>query len=91
MFGGIVNWYVNKRGKDKKRDTSAGEQGTLIASGFIAGGALMGVVSAGLTFAGYSWLINSGEWMTSTGGQITSLSVYALLIIFLVKYSLKNK
>ena len=91
LFGGIVNWYVTNKSKDKKINAQAGEQGTLIASGFIAGGALMGVVSAGLTFAGCFWSINCGEWMTSTGGQLTSLVAYILLIFFLIKYSLKTK
>ena len=63
----------------------------LIASGFIAGGALMGVVSAGLTFAGCDWAICGGEWMTSTYGQILSVAAYALIVYFLIKTSLKAK
>lgn len=91
LFGGLINWYVTTRSKDAKINSQRGERGTLIASGFIAGGALMGVVSAGLTFAGIDCAIDGGQWMTSTGGQITSLVAYAFIIIFLAKSSLKNK
>lgn len=91
LFGGLINWYVTTRNKDAKINSQRGERGTLIASGFIAGGALMGVVSAGLTFAGIDCTIDGGQWMTSLGGQITSLVAYALIIIFLAKSSLKTK
>lgn len=91
LFGGLINWYVTTRSKDAKINSQRGERGTLIASGFIAGGALMGVVSAGLTFAGIDCTIDGGQWMTSTGGQITSLIAYTFIIIFLAKSSLKIK
>ena len=64
-------------------NAARGERGTLLASGFIAGGALMGVVSAGLTFAGVDLFICGGEWMSSTGGQLLSLAAYIALIVFL--------
>lgn len=91
LIGGALNWYVTSRSKDSKVNAARGERGTLLASGFIAGGALMGVVSAGLTFAGFNWMIDGGEWMTSTGGQVLSVIAYALIAIFLVKSSLKAK
>ncbi len=91
LAGGLVNWYVTTRNTDSGINTRRGERGTLVASGFIAGGALMGVVSAGLTFAGCDWFINGKEWMLSTGGQTASLVAYALIITFLLKSSLKAK
>jgi putative OPT family oligopeptide transporter len=51
LVGGAVNWYVTTRSKNEKVNQERGEKGTLIASGFIAGGALMGVVSAFIRFA----------------------------------------
>lgn len=91
MVGGAINWYVTSRSKDEKVNAARGERGTLLASGFIAGGALMGVVSAGLTFAGVDWVIAGGEWMVSTWGQILSLVMYIALIIYLVKASMSAK
>lgn len=55
LVGGAINWFVTSRSKDKTLNSARGERGTLLASGFIAGGALMGVVSAGLRFAGFEY------------------------------------
>ena len=89
LVGGAINWYVTSRSKDASVNTARGERGTLLASGFIAGGALMGVVSAGLTFAGVDWVIAGGEWAVSTWGQLVSLAMYIALIVYLVRASMK--
>ena len=89
IVGGALNWYITSRSKDAALNAARGERGTLLASGFIAGGALMGVVSAGLTFAGVDWQIAQGAWMTSTAGQILSLAAYILLMVYLYKSSMK--
>ena len=91
LIGGALNRYITSRSTDAKINAARGERGTLLASGFIAGGALMGVVSAGLTFAGADLAIAGGEWMTSTGGQLVSVAAYVLIALFLVKSSLKAK
>ena len=52
LIGGAINWYVGSRSKDQALNNARLEKGTLLSSGFIAGGALMGVVSAALRFAG---------------------------------------
>ena len=49
----------------------------------------MGVVSAGLTFAGVDWQIAGGEWMNSTFGQLLSLAAYVALMVYLYKASKK--
>jgi len=89
LVGGGVQWFVTSRSKDKEENAARGERGTLLSSGFIAGGALMGVVSAGLTFAGVDLLISGGEWMTSMGGQLLSLVCYIGLIVYLIKATKK--
>ena len=91
LVGGAINWYVTSRSKDEQVNAARGERGTLLASGFIAGGALMGVVSAGLTFAGIDWIIAGGEWAVSTWGQLLSLVAYIAIIWFLIKTSMKAK
>ena len=58
LVGGAISWLVTSRSKDAELNRARGEKGTLIASGFIAGGALMGVVSAILKFAGVDWYLN---------------------------------
>ncbi len=91
MVGGAINWYVTSRSKDASVNAARGERGTLLASGFIAGGALMGVVSAGLTFAGVDWVIDGGAWAVSTWGQVLSLVAYIGIIWYLIKSSMKAK
>ena len=83
IVGGALNWFVTSRSTNPEVNAARGERGTLLASGFIAGGALMGVVSAGLTFAGVDLFICDGSWMNSTGGQLLSLAAYIALIVFL--------
>ena len=91
MVGGAINWYVTSRSKDASVNAARGERGTLLASGFIAGGALMGVVSAGLTFAGVDWMIDGGKWAESSMGEVLSLLAYIGLIAYLIKASMKAK
>ncbi len=89
VVGGLINWFVSGRSKDSKLNTARNEKGTLIASGFIAGGALMGVVSAALRFGGIDWMLDS--WAEGTGAEILSLLMYALLIGYFVYSVLKKK
>ena len=62
LVGGAINWYVTTRSTDAAVNKEREEKGTLIASGFIAGGALMGVVSAILRFCGVDLWIAEGWW-----------------------------
>ena len=82
LVGGFVNWYVTSRSKDAAVNKARGEKGTLIASGFIAGGALMGVVSALLRFSGVQFDFEA--WWTNPLSEILSLAAYILLILYFV-------
>ena len=86
LVGGAINWYVTTRSKDEKINNERGEKGTLLASGFIAGGALMGVVSAAMRFGGIN-LVNEG-WLANPMSELVSLVAYALLIVYLIKASM---
>ena len=86
LVGGAINWYVTTRSKDEKINSECGEKGTLLASGFIAGGALMGVVSAAMRFGGIN-LVNEG-WLANPMSELVSLGAYALLIVYLLKASM---
>jgi len=83
LIGGAVNWFVTTRSKNEQTNKERGEKGTLLASGFIAGGALMGVLSALLRFAGVN-LINA-EWLANPLSEICSLVAYALLIAYFIR------
>ena len=86
LVGGAINWYVTTRSNDEKINNERGEKGTLLASGFIAGGALMGVVSAAMRFGGIN-LVNEG-WLANPMSELVSLVAYALLIVYLIKASM---
>jgi len=86
LVGGAINWYVTTHSKDEKINNERGEKGTLLASGFIAGGALMGVVSAAMRFGGIN-LVNE-EWLANPMSELASLAAYALLIVYLLKASM---
>lgn len=87
IVGGLVNWYVNSRSSDVSLNQRRNEKGTLLASGFIAGGALMGVVSAGMQFGGLNFA--NAAYLSSPISQVVSLIAYVALIIYLAKTSLK--
>ena len=82
VVGGAINWYVTTRSKDKQVNEARGEKGTLLASGFIAGGALMGVVSALLRFGGFNPV--SESWLENPLSEVCSLLAYVLLIIYFI-------
>ena len=89
LIGGAISWYVGSRSKDQNINTARLEKGTLLASGFIAGGALMGVVSAALRFGGIN-LMNEA-WATSRGAEGVAILMYILLIAYLTFNSLQAK
>ena len=87
VLGGAVHWYVDSRSTVSELNRLRGEKGTLLASGFIAGGALMGVMSAGLKFGGIELSLRA--WSATPYAEWLSLVMYALLIVYLAKASLK--
>ncbi len=88
LVGGFIAWLM-EQGKDKELAKKRSEKGTLIASGFIAGGALMGVVSAAIKFAGADWYMN--EWATGSGAEILSIVMYVALFAYFVVAARKVK
>jgi uncharacterized oligopeptide transporter (OPT) family protein len=89
LVGGIINWYVTTRSKDAAVNAERGEKCTLLASGFIAGGALMGVVSAAMRFGGIN-MVNEA-WLGNPWSEAVTIVAYLLLIVYLVKASMKVK
>ena len=87
VVGGLISWFVSTRSKDKELNKARQERGTLLASGFIAGGALMGVVSAAMKFGGFEYTSPVNDLWT----QIIGLVVYIGLIIYLGWDSMRAK
>ena len=83
VIGGAISWYVTTRSKDEAVNKARGEKGNLLASGFIAGGALMGVVSALLRFGGVQF--DYEGWWANPLSELCSLVAYILLIIYFIK------
>jgi len=89
LVGGIIAWYVSTRSKDESLNKARLDKGTLLASGFIAGGALMGVVSAALRFGGFN--LTNKAWVESYGAQWLALVMYGAIIGYLVYDSMRAK
>lgn len=88
LVGGGIAWYVGSRSKDEKVNKERVDKGTLLASGFIAGGALMGVVSAIMRFCGVN-LMASG-WQEAAGAQYVAILAYVAIIAYLIYASMKE-
>lgn len=88
LVGGAISWFVSTRSKDEKVNAARQEKGTLIASGFIAGGALMGVVSAILKFANVDMYM--AGWHAAYGEAIAILP-YIAIIAFITGTAMKVK
>lgn len=87
LVGGAINWFVSSRSKNKDVNEARRDRGTLLASGFIAGGALMGVVSAGMRFAGFEYVCPFGDDLLNG----LAVVVYAALCIYLITACIKSK
>lgn len=89
VVGGAISWYVSSKSKDQALNIARKDKGTLLASGFIAGGALMGVVSASMRFGGLNFV--NDAWTNSNAAQWVSVAMYGLLIVYLTWDSMRAK
>ena len=87
VIGGLISWFVGNRSKDAALNKARLDKGTLLASGFIAGGALMGVVSAAIRYAGFEY---SCEW-SDVVKQSLGLIMYLAIIAYLAVSSMRAK
>ncbi len=83
LAGGIISHFVSTRSKDEKLNTARRERGTLIASGFIAGGSIMGVLSAFLKFYGQNHEDWGWTWAGTSGAELLAIVAFALLAAYL--------
>jgi len=89
LVGGLIAHFVSTRSKDEKINNARRERGTLIASGFIAGGALMGVISAFLRYAGYNWV--NVEWAESHSAELIGFIMFSVICAYMIWDSLRGK
>lgn len=89
LAGGAIAWFVGSRSKDKAVNEARLSKGTLLASGFIAGGALMGVVSAILKYANIDFYQKA--WAESSGAQYVAIIAYLAIAFYLIKSSMNVK
>jgi len=95
LFGGLVAWWVTTRSRNEKLNTARFSRGTLIASGFIAGGALFGVLAAFLRFLDQythmgvnDWYLT--DWQAHQGG-VTGLVMFVLLVAYTLWDTMRAK
>lgn len=91
LVGGLIHHFIQKGTKDEKLKNARVQRGTLIASGFMAGASLFGVIGALLLFFKVRLYQFVGEWGESVGAEWLSLVMFTLLIIYFVKDTLSAK
>ena len=90
LVGGFLAWFIKSRSKDAELNKARGEKGTLLASGLLAGGAIMGVLSAILKYCGVE-----PTFMTNYIGtpmfNIFAIVMFVGLCMYLVLHSMNVK
>ena len=89
IIGGLISWFVKTRSKDEAVNKARNDRGTLIASGLIAGGALMGVVSVLMKNFGVDWFMT--DWNGTDGAQYVAVVVYIAIIGYFIWDSMRGK
>jgi len=93
LAGGIIAYLVSSRSSDEKVNAKRKERGTLIASGFIAGGAIMGVVAAFINYfgqkaGGSQWTLAAAvhlqHWSESSGGEVLGFAMFVVLCAYMI-------
>ncbi len=94
VVGGLLNHWISKRSKDSALNNARHQRAILIASGFIAGAALFGVIGALVIFVtGNGDALNLHVWEDphGTGAQITALIAFTALITYFVREAMRAK
>ena len=89
LVGGLVSHFVSTRSSDEGLNKARKERGTLIASGFIAGGALFGVMSAVLRYFDLNWVDKS--WIESHAAELIAIIMFAMICAYMIWDTMKAK
>ena len=90
LIGGAIAWFVGSRSKDEEVNKARKNKGTLLASGLLAGAAIMGVVSAILKFAGVD-IATTQAYANSPWPGILAIVAYVALCVYLILHSLQRE
>jgi F0F1-type ATP synthase membrane subunit c/vacuolar-type H+-ATPase subunit K len=101
VIGGLLNHWFTKSSKNEKINNARIQRGTLIASGFIAGAALFGVIGALLLFFDidlnmqfFQVLDKDKNWIWEAGNiwpEIIALLAFCGLICYFIWDSFRAK
>jgi putative OPT family oligopeptide transporter len=89
LIGGLVSWFVTTRSKDERLNNARFSRGTLIASGFLAGGSLFGVFGAFLRFGGVDWL--NTAWQETQSAHVLAYAMFVLLLVYMLWDTMRAK
>jgi putative OPT family oligopeptide transporter len=89
LIGGLVSWFVTSRSKDEKLNNARFSRGTLIASGFLAGGSLFGVIGAFLRFFGVNLL--DTVWQETQSAHVLAYVMFVLLVVYMLWDTMRAK
>jgi putative OPT family oligopeptide transporter len=89
LIGGLISHFVITRSKDEALNKARKERGTLIASGFIAGGALFGVLSAVLRYFDFNWV--DKVWVESHSAELIAIIMFAVISAYFIWDTLRAK
>lgn len=90
LVGGFLAWFIKTRSKDESINKARDEKGTLLASGLLAGGAIMGVISAILKYAGVEPTFTA-NYVGTPAFNWLSVIMFVLLCTYLVIHSMYVK
>lgn len=91
LVGGLIAYFVSKSSKNEKLVNARVQRGTLIASGFMAGASLFGVIGAILLFFKVRLYEFVGNWETNPLSEYLSLIMFAFLVIYFIWDTYKAK
>lgn len=90
LVGGLINHFVGRSSKDKGLSNARIQRGTLIASGFIAGAAIFGVIGAIFLFFGFNF--DTKIWHEgAAGAEILAFFAFLVLLGYFIWDTLKAK
>ncbi len=89
LIGGLIAHWAKTHSKDEKLNNARFSRGTLVASGFIAGGALFGVISALLRFSGFNWF--NVHWAESQNAEIIGMVMLTAIILYFMWETMRAK
>jgi putative OPT family oligopeptide transporter len=89
LLGGFISYLVGKSARDEVRAKENSERGILVASGYIAGGSIAGVVAAVIAAVGWdSFLaVRYPGGSFESAGEVLAIAMLALLSLFMYQYA----